>query len=253
VTQTVFGTDYSAAYDALYQDKDYGAECDLLERVFAQYGRGPVRRVLDLGCGTGGHAVRLAQRGYTVVGVDRSPDMLRQAIARESGARFVRGNLVDLHLEETFEAVLMMFAVLGYQVTNTEVQAALATARRHLEPGGVLFFDVWYGPAVLAQRPAERMRVIDTAESGQIIRLASSELDARHDLCTVRYRLWRIAENHVEAEVHEQHPMRYFFEPELELLLTGAGFELAHVGSFPQLEEQPSESSWNVAIVARAR
>ena len=44
-----FGRDYAAAYDDLYQDKDYLAECDLIERVFKTYGQGPVRRVLDLG------------------------------------------------------------------------------------------------------------------------------------------------------------------------------------------------------------
>ena len=76
----VFGQEYAAAYDLLYADKDYDAECDLLERIFRESGR-PVRTVLDLGCGTGAHAVRLAQRGYEVVGVDLSEDMLR--IARD--------------------------------------------------------------------------------------------------------------------------------------------------------------------------
>ena len=75
MTQDVFGRDYAAAYDGLYQDKDYRAECELIERVFNLYGQGPVRRVLDLGCGTGGHAVVLAARGFDVLGVDRSPDI----------------------------------------------------------------------------------------------------------------------------------------------------------------------------------
>src|SRR5207248_11417549 len=69
----VFGPQYAEAYDTLYRDKDYSAECDAIEHVFRLYGIGPVRRVLDLGCGTGGHAVPLAERGYEVVGVDRSP------------------------------------------------------------------------------------------------------------------------------------------------------------------------------------
>ena len=63
--------------------------------------------------------------------------------------------------------------------------------RRHLRPGGLFFCDVWYGPAVLAERPSERVKVIDT-ELGQVIRVASGELDVRNDLCTVCYRLWRI-------------------------------------------------------------
>ena len=69
MTASVFGAEYSAAYDLLYQDKDYEAEVDVIEHVFATHGHGRVRRVLDLGCGTGGHAAPLAQRGYEVVGI----------------------------------------------------------------------------------------------------------------------------------------------------------------------------------------
>jgi SAM-dependent methyltransferase len=251
VTQGVFGRDYAAAYDDLYKEKDYLAECDLIENVFNLYGQGPLRRVLDLGCGTGGHAVVLAQRGYQVVGVDRSPDMLVLARARPGLARFVLGEIGSLDLGETFDAALMMFAVLGYQIGNADVQAAFATVRRHLKPHGLLFCDFWYGPAVLVQRPAERVKVIDTAD-GQIIRVATGELDALHDVCMVRYHVWRIEGGRVSAEAREQHRMRYFFAPELEVLLASADLELVRLGAFPVLDDEPTEHTWNVALVARA-
>jgi SAM-dependent methyltransferase len=248
----VFSHDYAAAYDDLYQDKDYLAECDLIEHVLNTYADGPAgRRLLDLGCGTGGHAAPLTRRGYDVVGVDRSPDMLRQAAARASSARFELGEIGALDLGETFDAVLMMFAVLGYQVGNADVQAALATARRHVGPGGLFFCDFWYGPAVLAERPGQRVKVIDTP-GGQVIRVASGELDARHNLCTVDYRVWRMADSRLVSETRERHPMRYFFAPELELLLAQAGFELQRLGAFPALGADPTEATWNAALVARA-
>jgi len=80
----VFGSCYAAAYDSFYAAKDYEAECRLLERVFEKYGAKPVRRILDLGCGTGGHAIPLARRGYTVVGIDRSEAMLVAAKAKSA-------------------------------------------------------------------------------------------------------------------------------------------------------------------------
>lgn len=251
MSQAGFGAEYAAAYDELYHDKDYSAEVELIERVFGTYAQGVVRRVLDLGCGTGGHATPLAERGYQVTGVDRSPDMIRQAVERGSAAQFHVGEIAGLDLGETFDAVLMMFAVLGYQVGNADVQMALATARRHLRPSGLLFGDVWYGPAVLAERPAERIKVIDMP-GGQVIRVASGELDSRRDVCLVRYHLWRIEGGRVNAEVREHHPVRYFFGPELELLLASAGLELLRLGGFPAFEDEPSEATWNVAFVARA-
>jgi hypothetical protein len=68
----------------------------------------------------------------------------------------------------------------------------------------------------------------------------------------VRYHVWRIEHGRVSAEVREQHPMRYFFELELDLLLAEAGLELVRLGAFPDLEAEPSERTWNVALVARA-
>src|SRR5262249_49261042 len=174
------------------------------------------RRVLDLGCGTGGHSAPLAERGYEVVGVDRSAEMLRRANERGSRARFELADITELDLGETFDAVLLMFAVLGYQTTNAEVQAALASARRHLRPTGLLFCDFWYGPAVLVQRPSERIKIIDLP-SGQVIRAASGDLDARYDVCVVRYHLWRLEDGNLQSQVREQHRMRYFFGPELEM------------------------------------
>ena len=80
-----FGPAYARAYDALYESKDYESECDLLLDVLREGGDRDVRRILDLGCGTGSHALELAQRGLDVVGVDRSAEMT--AIARREGRR----------------------------------------------------------------------------------------------------------------------------------------------------------------------
>jgi SAM-dependent methyltransferase len=248
---TVFGAEYAAAYDTLYRDKDYAAECDLIECVFRAYAGGPVRRVLDLGCGTGGHAAPLAERGYQVVGVDRSDAMLGQAHARGSAARFVRADILGLDLRETFDAVVMMFAVLGYQVANAEVLGALASVRRHLRPGGLFVADAWYGPAVLRQRPTDRVKVQDMP-AGQLIRAASGELDVRHHLCSVRYHVWRIDQAQRVSETTEEHRMRYFFPLELEAFAQQSGLEVLRLGQFPEFDQDPDEASWNVMFAARA-
>jgi len=252
----VFGTSYADLYDAVYGDKPYGAECELIERLLLGHGAPGHGRLLDLGCGTGGHAIPLARRGWQVTGVDRSPEMLARAGAKladrpEVRVEWVEGDVRTLDLGREFDAALMMFAVLGYQAGNRDVAAALSVVRRHLRPGGLFLFDVWYGPAVLAQRPTARFRVVPVAD-GRVLRHVDGELDVRRHLCTVSFHLWRLRGERVVAETEERHAMRYFFPLELEAFLAGAGLELIRLGAFPEFDRDPDEGTWNVLGVARA-
>jgi len=252
-----FGSDYANCYDALYAEKDYRAECDLIERVLREHGSGQVGSLLDLGCGTGNHALPLAERGFEVVGVDRSQFMLDQArskaaaLGRPSSHQFYHADIRSVELGRQFDAVLLMFAVLGYQLTNVDVTAALRSARRHLRLGGLLLFDVWYGPAVLFQRPTERVKIVSTS-TGKILRASASELDTRQQTCTVRYHMWKFAADRLMGETAEVHTVRYFFPLEISLFLQSTGFKCVRIGAFPEFDRDPDEHSWNALCVARA-
>jgi SAM-dependent methyltransferase len=253
---STFGSAYSDAYDLLYSDKDYKAECDLIETLFHRYSKIPVSTVLDLGCGTGSHAFALSSRGYDVLGIDRSEGMLAVAQQRvhnnEKGkVRFQRDDIRTADSGQQFDAALIMFAVLGYQVENDDILSTLQATRRNLKPGGLLIFDIWYGPAVLHERPSDRVKVIPT-RAGKILRVASGELDVAHHTCAVRFRLWRLAEGQLATEIEETHRMRYFFPLELSLFLSCSGFHLIRLGAFPDFDKDPDESTWSALAVAQA-
>jgi len=254
----IFGHDYADAYDAIYREKDYEAEVDLIERILVRHGLDGPRQLLDLGCGTGNHALPLARRGHSVVGIDRSPSMLMRARAKASAERsvcpiaFYDGDIRNVDLGKRFEAVLMMFTVLGYQREDADLMATLATVRRHLDPGGLFIFDVWNGPAVLANRPGER-RVSVTGKSTRITRKTRAVLDIPRHLCHVYFDLERVdAGGHVE-EWQEEHVVRYYFSEELELALRQCQLDLLQLRSFPDDEAPADERAWNVIGVARAQ
>ncbi len=252
----VFGPAYSGAYAHLYADKDYEAECDVVERMLRRYRAGRTTSLLDLGCGIGGHALPLASRGYRVTGSDVAPDMLSEARRRaeESGVQveLVEGDLRRLELGRRFDAVLMLFAVLGYQTDNDDVLAALRTARCHLDDGGLLLFDVWYGPAVLTQRPETRTKRVSADGGASLVRTSSSELDVRRSVSTVTFHVERVERGRTVEAFDEVHAMRYFFATELELMLDLAGLALVHLSAFPDIDRVADESTWQVLAVARA-
>ena len=101
----------------------------------------------------------------------------------------------------------MMFAVLGYQITNEAVLAALHIVRRHLRPWGLFVCDVWNGAAVLSTRPSDRIKIIPTS-GGKVIRAPSGTLDVYHHTADVRYQTWSIKGQHIVSETEEIHRMR---------------------------------------------
>ena len=256
MTGDVFGDAYAAAYDTFYGEKDYAGECDALQALFSDYAAAPVTSILDLGCGTGSHAVLLAERGYQVTGVDRSEDMLRQAAAKANEAgvalTFENADLRTYRDHREYDAVVMMFAVLGYQQSNEEVMDALRTVRAHLRPGGAFVADFWYGPAVVSQRPSSRATVRDEGPRDLMIRLAEPTLNVLQHLCHVDYRVIGIGDGMLTAQADERHTMRFFFPRELEMYCQLAGMKIRQLFAYPGCDREPTVDDWNALLVACA-
>lgn len=108
----------------------------------------PGEAVLDVGCGTGHLAERLAAMGAApVVGVDPSPRMVEQARARgAAGVRFERAGAEEVDLEGAFDLVLSNSALQWFH----DPPRAVARMRRALRPGGRVAIQA---PATLAYVP----------------------------------------------------------------------------------------------------
>lgn len=240
---------YSYYYNLLYRDKDYAGEVEYIDSLIKRH-KPDAKSILDLGCGTGRHATLLAQKGYTVHGIDMSEDMLAVANEGKDGERLVFscGDVRLARLDKTFDVVVSLFHVMSYQTSNDDLLKAFTTAYEHLNPGGVFIFDCWYGPAVLSDRPTARVKKLED-EAIEVIRLAEPVMHANENLVDVNYHVTirNKADGTVE-EITETHRMRYLFKPEVTLMLERTGFKLE--GCFEYMTgRELGFNSWNAAFV----
>ena len=102
-------------------------------------------RVLDVACGTGRHALRLARRGASVVGVDVTDGYLKEARHRSKSmprATFVRGDMRRLPFKAEFDAAMNVWTSFGYFDDPTDDLKTLRGVVRALKPGGLFLIDV---------------------------------------------------------------------------------------------------------------
>ncbi len=254
---SVFNTIYAGQYDQLYAVKDYDLECRLINEAAARHGL-KFKTMLDVGCGTGGHALRFAEQGVTVTGIDASEGMLTEARAKANKnihkfePSFELADARNFNLGKTFDLVVMMFAVFSYMEKNEDQLAALKSIRQHLRAGSLFMCDFWYGPAVLTERPSERIREIPLPGGNRLLRAAKTSIDTFGQTADVTFKLWNLQGQKVISETEETHRMRFVFPQEFIRLLTFTGFELLTLSAFPTLDEPATDHTWNVFAVARA-
>lgn len=133
------------AYDQIMDHVPYDAWVTDLQGILAKHNERPVK-ILDCACGTGAMTNRLAQKGFVMTGIDLSEDMLvrAQENAMENGlkVRYLRMDIREIALKESFDAVISYFDGLNYLVDQADLEEFFTGVSRVLKPGGLLIFDI---------------------------------------------------------------------------------------------------------------
>lgn len=133
-------------YDRLMCDSDYNAWADYYAALFSLFGVSP-KTVIDLACGTGKLSCILAERGYEIIGVDISSEMLSEAQRRSAEREFavppmfVNQDLRELDLFGTSDAAICSFDGINY-IPPADLSEVFRRVGFFVEPGGIFIFDV---------------------------------------------------------------------------------------------------------------
>lgn len=251
-----FEEQLAQVYDLIYEDKDYEVGCDFIEEVFKKYSERPIKTILDIGCGSGTHAIPLTSRGYNVVGFDVSEAMIRIAKEKSRNITNLDFHVMDIRnfqIDRKFDACIVMFAVLGYVTKNSDIMESLNNIRKHLKPNGILVFDVWNGLAVMRIPPERRVKEVED-DKIKIKRVAVPNLRSFDHICEVNYKLFILdKKTKTSNKINEKHIIRFYFPQEIKNYLENAGFETLKICPSLELDGKVDENIWHMSIIAKAK
>jgi SAM-dependent methyltransferase len=133
-------------YDELTEDVPYSSFADFYEVIFKKYELRP-QMILDLACGTGTLTYELARRGYEMIGVDLSEDMLSEAAKKAASESFrvapmfLCQSMEELDLYGTVSAAVCSLDGIDY-VPPESLSEVFHRLHLFVEPGGIIVFDV---------------------------------------------------------------------------------------------------------------
>lgn len=239
---------YGQKYDQEGFTQGTLGECDFLEQ---ELGFNKSLRLLDVGCGTGRHAVELAKRGYSVTGIDLSESLLTKARQKAQDnnihVNFIRQDARHLTFDQEFDVAIMLCEG-GFPLMETDEMnfAILQKVTNALKSPGKFIFTTLNGLFPLFHSIEEFLA--NPAEGNATYR------DNTFDLMTFREQsITEIEDDYGNKKVLEINE-RYYVPSEITWLLKSLGYRsieifAAHLGAFSR-QDRLTTQNFEMLVIA---
>ena len=240
----------AASYDELMRDADYARRADFVEKLFLRASKRDVHTVLDLACGTGTMTCLLTERGYELISVDGSEDMLMEAREKAQNIKgieplFLHQSMPRLDLNDTVDAAICCLDSLNYLTNPKDVRRTFERLRLFVSPSGALVFDVHALPKLQAM---DAQVYLDEGEGVYCVWRTEFRRDIL-DYCVDLFS--RCPDGAWERET-EYHRQRYYSVEDLTRWLLEAGFVDIRIFGDCRLR-RPNERDGRIYFAARRK
>jgi SAM-dependent methyltransferase len=248
---------YALYYDLLYANRDVRREADFIESIIRKFSHVKVKKILDVGCGTGMHSIELGKRGYNVIGIDISEEMVKKAREKARGMEnvsFLVGDAANTVFKDKFDAAIAMYGVASYFIEDEALMKFLSSIRQNIVEGGLFIFDTWNIFGVNDKRVYYEMPSPEFRKSGNMLAIKESTwtIDLMNQLADVdiSWSIVDLSRGGVDVFSHRIR-LRLFIPREIKHIMRDCGFSLCEI--YPDYNLVPfSEDSPEMVIVARA-
>lgn len=232
-------------YERLNSEVDYNKYADFIEREIKLHGKEKTEIVLELACGTGAVTRRLARRGFDMIGIDISENMLSEAYRLEHSQSFdsesvhnagqrrrkkseilyLCQDIRSFELYGTVSAAVCCLDSLNYLTKPGDLERCFRTLHNYLEPNGVFIFDV-NTPYKFQNIFAGRDFII---EAEDVLCAWQNEYNEKSKICRFYLSLFTDCGNGKWIRSDEIQSERCYSMTAIKRVLKKCGFEIAGV------------------------
>ena len=244
-------------YDKIWGKYDYDSDVKFLDDLLKEH---RCRSVIDVGCGTGNHSLRLSRLGYEVVGVDISPMMLKIAKGKDKEAkvRFVQGDmrkLADIIPKgKRFDAAICLGQAFSSMITNRDVDALFHGLHKMLRKNGLFIFST-RNAKMIREEYLNTIRLDHTLveERLQLLILVYNTRDPRNRNVIVWRPIFLLKENDKVDFQMREHRLRWIYFSVLKKLLAKDNFKIVSTYSGNMKERFDEDEHANMWFVTTAK
>ena len=248
----------SSVYDNINAEIDYSAWADFIEECFKRYLKEKPSLVLDLACGTGSMTFELHSRGYDMIGVDISEEMLYKAYDKAyaneiNNILFIKQDMREFELYGTVGAICSCLDSVNYLTTRKDLEECFSHAHNYLDPDGLFIFDV-NTPYKFENIYGNNHYIFESAdnEGREAYCGWQNEYDKDTKLCNFYLSVFTENEKRGYERNDDEQTERCYTMEELRESLEACGFEvIGFFGDYDFAEPHSKCERWY--IVARAK
>ncbi len=252
INDKTFQKFYSKYYDLVYENKNYQFECKRIES-FLKYKKN-VKHILEIGCGTCSHSILLSKKGYNIIGIDNSNEMIKVAKDKIKKKKIKNIILYNKDAEKLntvtkrkFDALLLLFNVIGY---IKDLDLFLFKIKKNLKKNSLLIFDFWHEAGIKHAGPKKTIKKF-SSQGIQLERNSFGKEIIQNNAIEIGIETNIFKRGKFVKKFSEVHFVKYFNLKILQKIIENNNFELIKFEDFNEENLLPKKNSWNAYCVAR--